>query len=288
MKIWRTGIKIPSCLFLLFFSALCSCFFFLPLWSWVSDCSFHEFYYFGRYLCFLLFHIKDGEVSMSLILYGLLFSSPAEEIFRGTAHFSYSLSLSFSLSLSIALSASRLSSTIPSSQNWGTTMLVINFLIPFISLSPTPLPPHILSAISLSSLSLPSSPSFIVCCSLISMLPFLQGSCLGSAPSPSYSPMPIHHSINAAWFLLHLSVRSFDLHEITALPESVWPRKMEGLLFKSRLRRAIDACGIDVSVESVCHCNLGVDMDGFYWLRSLIFLFFGHFFLINLQRAFKE
>lgn len=46
-----------------------------------------------------------------------------------------------------------LSCTTPSSQSWGTTMLVINFLIPFISLSPPPLL-SLLSAISLGSRSL--------------------------------------------------------------------------------------------------------------------------------------
>lgn len=49
------------------------------------------------------------------------------------------------------------SSTIPSSQSWATTMLVINFLIPFISLWPPPLPPLCFMSSTPGSPFLPSS-----------------------------------------------------------------------------------------------------------------------------------
>lgn len=137
------------------------------MWSWGCDYSFHESYYFGLYAYFLLFHIKKGELSVSLVLYvSLLFTTSWPN-----AHFSL-----FSLS-----------STIPSSQSWRTTMLVINFLIPFMSLSPPPLPP-----LSVIYSWLPVSPLLsrtpFVCFSLISNLPFLQGTYL-------HTSIPIHHFI---------------------------------------------------------------------------------------------
>lgn len=79
--------------------------------------------------------------------------------------------------------------------------------------------------------------------------PSLARSTLSSAP-PSYFPVPIHHFITAPWFLLQQLVWSFDLHEITALPESIWPQNMKALSFKCRWRRAIDMCAIDFSLHS--------------------------------------
>lgn len=219
---------------------------------------------------------------MVLILFVPLLSSTAQKNLRGNAHFGH-------FSLLLSRFPFLLSCTIPSSQSWGTTMLVINFLISFISLSPPPLPP----LLSLGSLSLPSSLSFshIICVSQSHQYsPSLPGSRLSSAP-PSYFPIPIHHYITAAWFLLYLSVLSFDLHEITALPESIWPQNMKALLFKSRLWKGIDMCGIDFFVESAS--LLQCPQAGVRYIRILLiwdfwFWFFSHSFidllLINPQK----
>lgn len=79
--------------------------------------------------------------------------------------------------------------------------------------------------------------------------PSLARSTLSSAPW-SYFPIPIHNFITEPWFLLQQLVWSFDLHEITALPESIWPQNMKALSFKSRWWRAIDMCAIDFSFHS--------------------------------------
>ncbi len=150
------------------------------------------FYYFisrnVRYLCLssYLFH------SFSFSACRILLSSTAEEDLRGNAHLS-------NFPLLLSLCSFLLSSTIPSTQSWGTTMLVINFLIPFISLSPPPLPPparcHLVLTLRLSPPLSPSRTPF-VCFSLISILPLLQTAGRFSIPNPpSYFTIPIHHSI---------------------------------------------------------------------------------------------
>lgn len=76
-------------------------------------------------------------------------------------------------------------------------------------------------------------------CVAVSSVFFLSCKSRLTSAVPSCVPTPIHHPIDAAWFLLHLSLWSFDLHKITELPESIWPQNMKALLFKSGCGKAL-------------------------------------------------
>ena len=87
-------------------------------------------------------------------------------------------------------------------------------------------------------LSPPRAP--FVCFSLISILPLLQTAGRFSAPdSPSCFPIPIHHSIVCSLLqrdsCCASQLWSFDLHEITALLESILWQSMKPLSLKLRL-----------------------------------------------------
>lgn len=87
-------------------------------------------------------------------------------------------------------------------------------------------------------LSPPRAP--FVCLRLISILPLLQTAGRLSAPdSPSCFPIPIHHSIVCSLLqrdsFCASQSWSFDLHEITALPESILWQRMKVLSLKLRL-----------------------------------------------------
>ena len=108
-------------------------------------CGFREWHYFVFKPAFYYFISKrEWYPSRSSHLFQL-FPPPQRKSSEGF-HISATFLLSFLFS-----------SMIPSSQSWGTTMLVINFLIPFISLSPPPLPPLCFMSSTPGPPSLPSS-----------------------------------------------------------------------------------------------------------------------------------
>lgn len=191
------------------------------MWSWGCDYSFfHECYYFGLYACFLLLHIKECEVSVSLILLVSLFlilclshSSVLHYRRKPQRECTFQPFSSSPLSLFSFV----LSSTIPSTKSWGTTMLVINFLIPFISLSPPPLPPpahcHLLLALRLSPPLSPSRTPF-VCFNLISILPLLQTA--GKFSTPTH----LHTSLSQ--YIILSPVPHCSMVPVTPVSVPIW------------------------------------------------------------------
>lgn len=143
LPLWPTGPCVycdaSSCLVL-----LVSLFVVVPMWSWKMWLQPSWPFLFCSSYSLSLFLFTEGEVYVAHCISFL--SSTTEKNLRGNAHFDHFFPLR-------SLFPFLLSCTTPSSQSWGTTMLVINFLIPFISLSPPPLL-SLLSAISLGSRSL--------------------------------------------------------------------------------------------------------------------------------------
>lgn len=180
-------------------------------------------------LCLLFiisYQISWGICSFSFPACLICLSCTTEEDLRGNAHFSH---FPFLLSLFSFL----FSSTIPFTQGWGTTMLVINFLIPFISLSPLPVPP-LLSVYSWLPVSLLLSLLLTrhLSASVSSVFSLSCGQQVSSAPpthlhtsrSQNIIPSPVHYCSTIP--VTHLSVWSFDPHDITAPLGSIWSQNM--------------------------------------------------------------